>query len=271
MTQWCSFILSKHFIRKMDKWMTKYLAMNCTTILPFTIYATLPDDNYKIAYINHKVFKYSPYRTSDISTSSKDKLRGFAEVENVGIDNLPKEYDGIKSVTKKTFGRNSEVFTWQSAIFYRTDGNITFKKMLTYGKHLRHVTDVPIAWFYFWSLMPKRIAKKCSSAYIINIEGTRKLQEINENNGKLLLYGAGEHGIRILEKIECIYKDINVTAISDKNWDKLKHRYPVIPPSDICKYPRDYIGITIADNKIYKDVRRELIKMGISAKQIFRV
>lgn len=271
MTHWCSFILSKRFIKKMDKWMTEYLTMNYVTILVFAIYATLPNENFKIAYINHKVYKCSPYRTVNTSTSNKDTLRGYAEGKNIGIDNLPKEYDSIKDIAKKSFSENMGMFSWQGAINLRADENLTVNIILRYKKHLRQMTDVPMLWFYLWSVIPKGIARKFSNPYIINIEGGQKLQEINENEGKLILYGAGEHGDEILEKMQYVYTSIKVMAISDKNWDKLRKEYEVIPPSDICKYPYDYVGVAIVNGKIYKEVKRKLIKNGVSAKRIFHV
>lgn len=271
MTHWCSFVLSSRFIKKMDEWMTEYLAMDYTTVLVYAIFAALPNNNFKIAYINHNVIRCSPCRIVNIAASSKDTIRGYAEANNIGIDNLPKEYDAVKDIAKKSFSKNTGMFSWQGAINLRADGNLTVNAMLRYKKHLRQMTDVPMLWFYLWSVTPKGIARKFSESYIFYTESSLKLQEINENQGKLILYGAGKHCSEILEKVQFMYKNIKVTAISDKNWDKLSKEYEVISPSDLCKYPYDYVGVAIVNSKIYKEVRRELIRRGISAKQIFHV
>ncbi|MDE7043981.1 MAG: hypothetical protein K2O97_03015 [Acetatifactor sp.] len=271
MTHWCSFILSKRLIREMDKWNDEYIKLNITAVTVFTIFAALANRGFKIAYINHRGYKCSPYRTHAMSQQNKELLRGYAEMISIGINNLPKEYDTVKSAAKKNFTKNTGMFSWQGAIDLRTDGNLTLRKLNKYKKHLIQMTDVPIAWFYLWSVLPAGIARKLSNTYVIKIYGSQKLQEINKNKGKLILYGAGEHGSEILEKIQLIYKDITVLAISDKNWDRARKGHQIIPPCDICKYPYDHVGIAIVNGKIYKEARRELIRMGIPAKRIFHI
>ena len=271
MTHFCAFILSKRIIKKMDKWMTKYLEMKCSMAIVFAIFAVLPSEKFKIAYINHVVYECSPYRTLSVAAQNKEMLKGYAEAISVGIDNLPMEYNNIKKSAKKTFCKNTGNFSWQSAIDLRSDGNLTFKNIQKYGKYLRDMTDVPFLWFYFWSIIPKRIARKNSNSYEVNVEGINKLHEINEIGGRLILYGAGEHGIRILKKIKYSYNKIKIIAVSDKNSPNIESEYPIIPPEDIAKYKYDYVGIAIVNQKIFKDVKKTLIKLHIPKQQIFHI
>ncbi len=271
MTHWCSFILSKRIIREMNKWMTKYLAMHYVSVVVFAVFASLAEENFKIAYINKDVYKYTPFRTTATSYVKKDILRGYAEVINVGINNLPREYDEVKHIAKKGFSANTGLFSWQGAVDLRADGNLTMKQMQKYGKHLSQVTDVPVGWYYFWSMIPQKIAMKLSNSYDVTVKGNEKLNELNEKEKRLILYGTGAHGASILEKIKYLYTKIQVTAISDKNWMDISSAYCVISPEEIPEYEYDYIAIAIVNKKIYKEVKKTFVKSGIPEKQIFHV
>ena len=271
MTHFCSFILSRRVIKKMEPWMTKYLKINCTMAIVFPIFAVLPNETFKIAYINHTAFEPSPCRTLAVSAQNKEMLRGYAEAINIGVDNLPEEYDEVKRITKKSFCKNTGHFSWQSAIDLRADENLTLKNLKKYGHYLKQMTDVPLSWFYLWSIIPKKIARRNSNFYAVYVDGINKLYEINEKGGRLVIYGAGEHGIRILEKIKYSYPEISVIAVSDKNWSDIDSKYPSIPPENIPQYEFDYVGIAIVNPKIYKEIKKMLLNFQIPAKKIFHV
>lgn len=271
MTHFCSFILSGRVIKKMEQWMKKYLEMNCTMAIVFPIFAVLPSETFRIAYINHAAFEPSPCRTLASSAQNKEMLRGYAEAINIGVDNLPEEYNDVKSITKKSFCKNTGHFDWQSAIDLRADGNLILESMKKYGKYLKQMTDVPLSWFYLWSIMPRKIARRHSNFYNVYVEGINKLCEINKKGGRLILYGAGQHGIRILEKIKYSYPEIKVVAVSDKNWSQINREYQSIPPEDIPQYESDYIGIAIVNPRIYKEIKKMLLKLHVPVKKLFHV
>lgn len=270
MTHWCSFILSKPLIEAMIKQLAEYgEKYYITTDFVFSIFSALAKGNFKIAYLNHAVLKHSPCRT--LGVAAKDMFRAYAEEINVSITQLPKEYDTVKELAKKGFSKNTGTFSWQGAIDLRANGNLTLHNLQKYKKHLQQMTEVPMIWFYLWSIMPKWIAKKNSNAYIINEEGLHKLHDINKKGSRLILYGAGGHGIRILKKINYSYNQIEVVAISDKNWTATGNEYHVVPPDNIPRYEFDYVAIAIIDKMIYKEVKKMLIKMGIPGKKIFHI
>lgn len=271
MTHWCSFVLSKRLIHAMDRWMTEYLKLNVTTLVVLSVFAALAKGNFKIAYINHVAFRHSPYRELGTAIEHKDMLRGFAEMIDVGVSNLPDEYDGLKSTAKKGFTQNTGTFSRKGAIELRAGGSLTLKKLSQYKNHVRQVTDVPISWFYLWCLVPEYFARKISYSYKRQQESRKCLLELEKQGSKVVLYGAGEHGIWIYEKIKYVYTGMEVIALSDKNWAKMNGEYPVIPPGDISEYKYDYVGIAIVNKMIYEEVRKEFIRAGIPGEKIIHL
>lgn len=275
MTHWCAFILSRRLIKDMEKWMTECLEMKNTGVIVYAVFKALAYGNYKIAYINHGVYKHSPCRGLAAAMKNKEMLKGFAEMINVCVDCLPGEYDEVKNIAKKSFTENTGTFSWQGAIDLRAGGSLSVKKLIRYKKHLRNMTDVPMAWFYLWSIVPKSVARKISPQYLAPIKEERKLNKLNKNASRVIIYGAGEHGVRILYKIGHDYDNIKIVAVSDKNsdrdWLKMNWEHGVIPLADIPKYDYDSIAVTILNKKVYKEVRKQLMQAGAPAGSIFHI
>ena len=208
-----------------------------------------------------------------MSQQNRELLRGYAEMVSIGIDNLPNEYDEIKNNAKKNFSKNTGLFSMKGAIDLRANGNLAVKKLQLYGEYLKQMTIVPIMWFYFWSIVPKDIAKKISISdpTLINEKEKQRLNELNEKGSRLIIYGVGEHGTNIIYKIEHYYKRIEIVAISDKNHNKTNGEFCIISPDEIPGNKFDYVAITIVNEKIYKEAKKALIKLGISAKKIFHI
>ena len=54
-------------------------------------------------------------------------------------------------------------------------------------------------------VIPQKIAMKLSNSYDVTVKGNEKLNELNEKEKRLILYGTGAHGASILEKIKYLY------------------------------------------------------------------
>lgn len=268
MTHWCSSILSSKLIKEMEPWLDFYSRQEFLSTIVYAIYAALVNKDYKIAYVNKECYTYVPYRNGSVSHRKKDLLRGHGEVHCRGIDALPSEYDEYKAIAKMSLNKNIGLFSKQNSIDLRADGNITFLKLLKYGRYVKQMTDVPIGWFYLLSIIPKSIVGKFSSSY----SSDKKLNSMNQKENRIVIYGMGQHGRAIYEKVKYIYKNIHIDSVSDKNIDgKQMEKCEVVRINELDKRDFDYIVVGIVNRNVYKEVRKTLIELGIPKKKIIHL
>ena len=268
MTHWCSFILSSKFIGEMECWIEWYHNQKFLTTFVFPIYATLANGEYKIAYINEECYTYVPFRNGSVSYMKKDILRGHGEVNCRGIDALPEVYNEYKSVAKKSLNRNMGLFSKKDSIDLRATGNITFKKLLKYGKYVKQMTDVPMSWFYFLSFVPKSIIGKFSLLYNMN----KELASMNQKQSIIVIYGMGQHGRMLYDKIKYTYLGISIDSVSDQNVsEKQFGECEIIEINSLNKRNFDYVVVAIVNNSVFREVRKKLMKLGIPRKKIIHL
>jgi len=150
----------------------------------------------------------------------------------------------------------------------RYDGildNKTFKK---YRSIWKTISDIPVSTFWFYSIVPRKIAQYLSKEYWLFKKIKRKLIVFCKNHSDIYIYGCGSKGARVacfLEEAKIQYKAF---VISNHHNDKSSlYNKPVISfDSSILK--KDDSGIIIALNKhnyneVIKQFTSEQLKTNI--------
>lgn len=89
------------------------------------------------------------------------------EVDHIpkAVEKLPKQYDDVKSVVKRLFADNGNTFTVKKSWYLRKYDNLNVKKFLIYRKEIKNITNTPLVWFFFLSLVPRKLAEKISKIF----------------------------------------------------------------------------------------------------------
>lgn len=89
-----------------------------------------------------------------------------------------------------------------------------------------------------------------------------------KKDSKVILYGAGRTGTDYYRQI-FKRKLANLVLWVDKRWEEYKNDYtPVFSPENIVNYEYDYLIIAVAKEKLAENIRKELIRKGVSEDKI---
>jgi FlaA1/EpsC-like NDP-sugar epimerase len=88
---------------------------------------------------------------------------------------------------------------------------------------------------------------------------------------RIILYGAGIRGQRILKLLEQNPEHFDIVGVVDKNAGQLQQDgFEIFPIDFIDRSKYDYIFITIANTDIFCEVKDMLVKRGVKKKKIQR-
>ena len=88
-----------------------------------------------------------------------------------------------------------------------------------------------------------------------------------EKGSKLILYGAGQTGIVLMDYIKS-HCDVQIVAWADRDYDRLSLDYELTDPKKIKNLEYDYLLVTMMRRDAYESAKKDIVRYGVDDSKI---
>ena len=194
----------------------------------------------------------------------------FLKNWNELIDILPIDYNSVREDLYRKIDQETDFFAMHNLENMRMYGEYDLKTVLKQRKYIKRSLSTSYIKIFKVAITP---------VWIVMRKQKKRQQFLKKylksgNRKKVIMYGAGKHGMDIYDELIEAEKRgiIEIVAVVDKNYHTIfSDKFTVESVENVRDRDCDKILVSIISFEIFEEVRSELIKNGVKKSKIVHV